>query len=718
MVAAVREPSILKRFYSDTFAPPSGFHSGVRGPEVTAEEILAGGVRESDWSFPVLISTPSVDRQGDSVIPEGCDYGAFGRSAIAFFDHQEIRFPVGKLRGPDGRLYFCIIPGKGILGRIWIRKPEPDDPPAYAEACKTVWILVRDGLLNGISAGFDPIGPIKSLHGGGSLYKEWELLEISIVPIAANRECRVIREPFSGDDVILKRFSPSVIKGLKTMSATAVAKGEGHKNTKDIKYRNGKWELLDDTTRKVLSTHATREEALGALRAIEFHKHGGKSATPEEEKDMSESSGTQGGYTVPDEEKATRAEICKRMDENECKGHYAYFHPTSGEMRHVHPADMAPEKVKSIAGDLHDIPGVKALTQTSEHPKTEEGFHKVYEGAEQNRDKPCRKSVTNRMASEGKALFGLTKQRQLKSWGIEQAVRRVVPFLTNAGISETRAVHVSWGIVGRKKGFGPLIEKAMADDKPDEEEDTRDDAELAADDAATDAAMDVPEGEGTEGPDGLELVQAAIENLEAAIPRLEPERREFWQGIIEQIRDHGEEIYPGEDFGGEDDAGAEAAAEGGLDDAKEQKETDEMLARYKSYRPVRVKRISVVKVVKSLQKDPDVVDTLHKVGNHLHGIAGLHPEFHAKTGDCVGMKGYTAAMHKACGRMGRDVDRVIGAIGGIKKSDKTASPEPKPSEETPSAESGEDHGPIIKSMREEFAAMKTQLVTAAGLRRG
>jgi|GEM_PF-4020446 len=41
-----------------------------------------------------------------------------------------------------------------------------------------------------------------------------------------------------------------------------------------IKERNGKWVIIQKGTGKVLSTHATREKAIAAFKAMMAHKHG------------------------------------------------------------------------------------------------------------------------------------------------------------------------------------------------------------------------------------------------------------------------------------------------------------------------------------------------------------------------------------------------------------------------------------------------------------
>ena len=47
-----------------------------------------------------------------------------------------------------------------------------------------------------------------------------------------------------------------------------------------IKERNGKWVIIQKGTGKVLSTHATREKAIAAFKAMMAHKHGNVALDP------------------------------------------------------------------------------------------------------------------------------------------------------------------------------------------------------------------------------------------------------------------------------------------------------------------------------------------------------------------------------------------------------------------------------------------------------
>lgn len=770
MVAATK---IMKRFYSDTFSPPDGFASSIRGDEVSAAEILAGGVRESDWSFPVLISTPDEDRQGDIVIPEGCDYSAYRESPIVYFEHQDIKFPVGKMRGPDGRFYFLVIPRKGILGRIWIRKPEAGDPSAFAEACKTVWVCVRDGLLNGVSPGFDPIGPVKELPSGGNLYKRWELLENSIVGVAAGRKARVIRDSFGPDDFdeqILKRFSPSVIKGLRTMTTATVAVAK-HIRHEESRPEGHQWVLYNHDMTKVLGTHPSKEAAEKQEEAIKSSEHKKAAARvlkklrktvsgyiiPPEAisilKGLSESSGTEGGYTIPESEEGEgeegEGEETKGFDEDddedsdvskgikermkdypEAEGHEVYFHPKEAAVWHTFPEGADEEHVKSIVADLGAVDGVKDVHSGTEKPK-EEGYYQIYPGKERPEGEieykheikaQKRSKRIAELVKRGKMVYRMLRKGMF-SWkvkkSVEDCVHAKVPKLIEEGYEQKQAIAIAYSMCGEKKGIIPSVAKLYAASvkKADDEEEGLEDGvddDVVVDTAPNDTALDVTEDEGTGGPDGLELVQTAIENLEAALPRLEPERKGFWENIIKQIRDHGEETYPDEDFGGEDDKGRDdPELESKDEEPNEESLSDEMLARYKSYGVKKVKRVSIRRVKKSLQKDPEASEIVNKAANHLHEIGDMAAVYDKK--GCV-LKGYTASHHRNCRKLARDLDRLHGII--------TKDLEPKESENVPEPAKVEDTfdldeiGPVVKGLSDSLAQMRDQLFTAAGKRRG
>lgn len=745
MVSAVRDSAIHKRFISDIFAPPANFRASNALPgEVTVAEILQGGVRESDWSFPVVLSTSSEDRVGDRVIPEGCDYTAFAQSPSVFFDHQSFPFPIGTLRSPhDGRLYLAIVPGKAIIGRVWIYQPAESEQGEHAEVCRTIWALIKAGLLNGVSVGFDPIGEVKPLPSGGNLYKSFEILELSIVGLPANPQCGVIRDPAILPAGIAKRLHPVIQKSLSSwypekelsMFTATVEKAKG---THDIQQRDGKWVILDNKTRKVLSHHDSKAEAEAAMRALQFHKHEGKS--------LSESSGTDGGYTVGDKDKdddkkdekveksvekhaadgdpdddkdekveksaselpkASLEEIHKRFGDHAdyTKGHELHFNEETGGLRHYHPGEAKPEHVKAIGDDLGSVVGIKSLEQhvipSQDAPTIESGFKKVYPVAEEKSkyqegggteasSLPPRKKSLSPECLRRAALHeerGRHLERMLVKGmftpsvhrSIEDCVQRKVPKLIEEGYEQEQAVAIAFSMCGEKKGVLPPITKTFAAAVAkayDESVITKaigNDAESPAAEQAFSENYDTnfEDPAAASRPGGLVMFQTAIDFFEGELDRQEPELQEIVEKVIDLLRDEAEERYPGEDFGGADDAGKEEAAADGKEltttqaananDAAEQAKTNAMLYRYKRHRPgVKrgFKRPAVAKKRSSPFND-NHAELLKSIANHLHEIGDMDA---AETNKGCHLKGYTMAHHRRTRVMGRAADRIHGAV--------------------------------------------------------
>lgn len=137
------------------------------------------------------ITTTSVDRDGEVLIPQGMNARDFEKNPILFYNH-DYAVPIGKLsnlrRG-----------GKSVEAELkFAQRPdgyEGDFFPSFVEA------LVRQGIVKGISVGFVPEdGGVrtanrqdKTLYGSecGRVYNKWKLLEVSVAPLPANQDALV-----------------------------------------------------------------------------------------------------------------------------------------------------------------------------------------------------------------------------------------------------------------------------------------------------------------------------------------------------------------------------------------------------------------------------------------------------------------------------------------------------------------------------------------------
>jgi HK97 family phage prohead protease len=144
---------------------------------------LKSGEGETPGPVGVVLSTGSVDRDGDTLAPEGWQVEQFRKNPVVLWAHDSRSLPIGtcnNVRVENGAL-------KG------------DVTFAAHTMAKDVEQLVRSGVVRSVSVGFDPIeyGPrADEKHPYGLAFKAQELLELSFVPIGSNRDALVERKAF------------------------------------------------------------------------------------------------------------------------------------------------------------------------------------------------------------------------------------------------------------------------------------------------------------------------------------------------------------------------------------------------------------------------------------------------------------------------------------------------------------------------------------------
>ena len=126
-----------------------------------------------------VASTPSIDRAGDTVVPEGAVY-VLPLPLIWMHQHDA---PIGQVE--DVKVSKS---GLGIVARI----AKVTEPGRLKERCDEAWQCVTHQLVRGLSIGFKPLENGIEYVKGGVKYLCRELLEVSIVTIAANREAQIV----------------------------------------------------------------------------------------------------------------------------------------------------------------------------------------------------------------------------------------------------------------------------------------------------------------------------------------------------------------------------------------------------------------------------------------------------------------------------------------------------------------------------------------------
>ena len=160
-------------------------------PDPIRKQFLADlTVGDEDRTVLAKISTMSVDRDGEVLIPQGCDATDFTKSPTVFYNH-DYSLPVGRCEGirrSDDAIH---------------AKTRFADRPAGHEGQwlpDSVFALLQQGVVNGFSVGFLPVegrNPSKKDRQQFGpqvrhVYSKWKLLEYSVAPLPANQDALVL----------------------------------------------------------------------------------------------------------------------------------------------------------------------------------------------------------------------------------------------------------------------------------------------------------------------------------------------------------------------------------------------------------------------------------------------------------------------------------------------------------------------------------------------
>lgn len=159
--------------------------------------------------FEAMITTESVDRDGDIILATGGDLTNFRKNPVVLDSHMHLSGAViGKSLKEE------VIKGKGIKATFKFASREISE---RADNIRKLW---EGGFLNAVSIGFilhsfdrrtDEDG--EELRRG-KVFTEWELLEFSIVPVPANQDAlrlgykMMIAQDEPGD-IILEKDKPA-----------------------------------------------------------------------------------------------------------------------------------------------------------------------------------------------------------------------------------------------------------------------------------------------------------------------------------------------------------------------------------------------------------------------------------------------------------------------------------------------------------------------------
>jgi len=166
-------------------------------------------VNEDERIITGIASTPSPDRDGDIMEPEGAKF----RSDTPFLWQHDRSQPIGTCTPK------MVKGGLEITAKLV--KPTPDMPSQLVARLDEAWASIKAGLVRGLSIGFRPI-EYSFLDEGGIRFLSWDLLEVSAVTIPANAECSISTvKSFDRQLLAASGNEKPVVKATQSAGATA-----------------------------------------------------------------------------------------------------------------------------------------------------------------------------------------------------------------------------------------------------------------------------------------------------------------------------------------------------------------------------------------------------------------------------------------------------------------------------------------------------------------
>lgn len=172
-----------------------------------------------------IASTPSADRVGDIVLPEGAEYSL----PIPFLWQHDHMQPIGNVTSAR-------VTEKGI--EVVIQLVQVSAPSQLAARLEEAWQSIKSGLVRGLSIGFSPI-KYAFLDDGGIEFLSWSWNELSAVTVPCNAEATItqIKSLSEKQAALGKKAAPVVFisksVGASTTKPTVITPSEGQ----DMKIR-------------------------------------------------------------------------------------------------------------------------------------------------------------------------------------------------------------------------------------------------------------------------------------------------------------------------------------------------------------------------------------------------------------------------------------------------------------------------------------------------
>ena len=140
------------------------------------------------------ISTTSIDRDGEVLLPSGIDLKDFRKNPVVLLNHDQGGLPVGRALSVKRQ-------SDGIIAEVQFAERPAGHPSSVEWIPDTVFNLFQQGILKAFSVGFIPLEmrepSDKDLNKFGgdvrNVISKWSLLEFSVVNVPANQDALVMQ---------------------------------------------------------------------------------------------------------------------------------------------------------------------------------------------------------------------------------------------------------------------------------------------------------------------------------------------------------------------------------------------------------------------------------------------------------------------------------------------------------------------------------------------
>lgn len=167
--------------------------------------VTVKSVDEKQGIIVFMGTTPTKDRYGDVVVPQGGDLSAYRKNPVFLWAH-DYRLP------PIGKSIREVITSQGI--EFHIQFDLKDD---FAVG---IFRKYKEGFLSATSIGFQPTES-EPLDGGGYKFTKWGLMELSGVPVPANPDALALalKGLAEGGDGPTQAFAEDILRWAESSSA-------------------------------------------------------------------------------------------------------------------------------------------------------------------------------------------------------------------------------------------------------------------------------------------------------------------------------------------------------------------------------------------------------------------------------------------------------------------------------------------------------------------